>query len=189
MWGADDWDRIPMAGGEQIVIARLSPIGTGLFFLGVSAFLGLILWMALVHGYYAPRRDGLQFGLGPLLPLLIPLGVLLWLGVLRVISVLFRGAAALCIQDDALVELVDQRRRIPLSEISRIGVGPDTVFVGIAASFVVERKGGRRSWFGSAYREPAEAIVIALKAELKRRGHEIGPITHINDADAPPEGG
>lgn len=178
-----------MAAGERVVIGRVAPVTTWLIVLGSMALVALLLWMALLRGYYHPRREGLQFGVLYFLPVLIPLiSVIAFFGH-RIFALLFRRGAALYIEGGLLLNPPRVAKGIPLEDISRIAVGPDQIFVGIAANFGIVTHQGREVWFAAPfYRETAEAMAIALKEELKRRGLQIGPIAHEWDSDPSPQG-
>lgn len=179
-----------MAAGKRVVIGRLAPVINWVLFLGLTGLVALLLWMAFARGYYRPRHEGVQYGVAYFLPLLIPLGWFVSFYALRVFALLFDGAAALYVRDGRLFQLFDLPKGLPLEEIARVAVGPEKAFIGIAGSLYVEAKDGRQFAFDALlYRDTAEAMAVALKAELERQGHNVGPVTHINDADAPAERG
>lgn len=179
-----------MAAGERVVIGRLAPVINWVLFLGLTWLVALLLWMAFVRGYHHPRYEGVRYGVAYFLPLLIPLGWFVSFYALRVFALVFDGGAALYVRDGRLFQIFDLPKGLPVEEIARVAVGPEKAFIGIAGSLYVEAKDGRQFAFDALlYRDTAEAMAVALKAELKRQAHDVGPITHINDADAPVEGG
>ncbi|MFN3582746.1 hypothetical protein [Phenylobacterium sp.] len=187
---AADWERTRMAVGERVVIGRVAPVTTWLILLSSIALVALLLWMALVRGYYHPRYEGRQLGVLYFLPVLIPLGGVIGFFGHRIFALLFRRGAALYIDGGVLLNPPRTSKGVPLEDISRITVDPDQIFVGIAASFaIVTRQGQEFSFAALFYRETAEAMAIALKEELKRRGLQVGPIVHEWDTGPTPQSG
>jgi len=126
------------------------------------AFLALLLWMAFAHGYYRPRREGLQFGVGPLLPVLIPCASLLVMSLRHVAQVLFRGRVGLWVRDGRL-HFVDGS--ISLGEVASVAIHLDRMFADHPGRMVFKLKDGRRKGTDTLlYRTSAQEMAARLEA-------------------------
>lgn len=150
--------------GERAVIGRLSTlriVGPPLI---VVAFMGLLLWMAFVRGYYRPHREGLQFGVGYFLPILIPCAVILagWRHQLR--QLLFRGGAGIWIADGRL-HFMDGALRV--EDIEALVVRYDRSTKGTPSALVFELKDGRRRRVSTW---PFRTLVTEMTTKLEAHG-------------------
>ncbi|MBX3483072.1 hypothetical protein [Phenylobacterium sp.] len=156
-----------MAREPHIVIGNLSaPRILALYLLGIG-LIALMLWLALVRGYYRPRYDELQFGVGYFLPVILGIGCFLTLGLPLVARVLFGGARGLEIRDGRLVEV---GWSVGLGDIERIETGPEGLFEGLPRSLEIMLKpdaprSGRESsvglacfWYATSPRVMAERL-------------------------------